>query len=525
MRRRWQIRTINPRWPLAHLVTCFFFLAISLYLLARAYLLSITHDEALTVIRQGTQSYLNIILYNKSIQANNHLFNSLLVKSVISIFGYNEFLIRIAGLLGGGLYIFGVYKLCQTLFGGTWMYYLGLPLLIVNPYLLDFFSIARGYSLSLGFFILSVLYIFKSYDNSINDQSLKYKIKSFCLMSLAVIANFSLLNVYFALIGTVLVMEIMAIYSSNTCQTSFKQSIDNFKNDLYYIFLITLGLAFLIFLPLLKMAQKKQFYGGKISFWHDTIASLLQSSLYGKDYFHLDFSYYFGFTLITLLALLLINFCIKFYQKISLNSTDKYLIITSSIISLTVLSIIFQNIFFGTPFVTARTALYFIPLFTLFSLLLYQSICNNPFFRLKIIPNVLFTFFGLVIMLHYLSCLNLSHTFDWPYDASTRMAMKQIFDREKENNSRQHPLAIGATWWLVPSIDFYLLQHGGHYVFIEPRGPQTLAPDASYEYYYLDAVDKKIMNKYNVTLLEHFRLSETYLASLNSIKPQCAIIK
>ena len=522
---RWQIRTIKPRWPLAHLVTFFFFSVIATYLVARAYLLSITHDEALTVISQGTQSYLNIILYNKSIQANNHLFNSLLVKSVISIFGYNEFLIRIAGLLGGGLYIFGVYKLCQKLFGGTLVYYVGLPLLIINPYILDFFSIARGYSLSLGFFILSVLYIFKSYDNSIKEEALKYKIKSFCLMSLAVISNFSLLNVYVALIGAALVMEITAIYSSNTDRPSFKQSINHFKIDFYYIFLITLGLALLILLPLLKMARKKQFYGGKISFWHDTITSLLQSSLYGKDYLSLDFIYYFGFFLISLLALLLINFSIKIYHKISLNSADRYLIITSSIITLTVLSIIFQNILLDTPFVAARTALYFIPLFTLFVLLLYQSICNNPLFRLKVIPNVVLTFTGLVIMLHYLSCLNLSYTYDWPYDASTKMAMKQIFDREKENNSHQHPVAIGATWWLVPSIDFYLLKHGGPYVFIDPKGPETLVPDASYQYYYLASVDKNIMNKYNVTLLEHFCLSKTYLAMLNSARAQYAVIK
>lgn len=520
MRSRWQIRTINPRWPLARLATCFFFLAIAIYLVARAYLLSITHDEALTVIRQGTQSYLNIILYNKSIQANNHLFNSLWVKSVISLFGYNAFLIRIAGLLGGGLYIFGVYKLCQKLFGGHLLYYLGLPLLIINPYIMDFFSIARGYSLSLGFLIISVLYLFNSYDDAINKEALKYKIKSFFLMSLAVIANFSFLNVYVALIGAFLVMEITAIYPSNTDQTSFKQSIDTFKNDLYYIFLITLGLALLIFLPLLKMALKKQFYGGKTSFWHDTITNILQSSLYGKNYLHLDFSYYFGFFLIALLALLLINFGIKIYQKISLNSTDKYLIITSSIITLTVLSIIIQNILFGTPFVPARAALYFIPLFTLFVLLLYQSVCKNPFFRLKIIPNVLLTFFGLVIMMHYLSCVNLSHTYNWLYDASTKMAMEQIFDREKENNSRQHPVAIGATWQLVPSIDFYLLQHGGPYVFIEPDGPKTTAPDASYEYYYLSRDDKNIMNKYNVTLLEHFSLSKTYLAMLNSVNEQ-----
>jgi hypothetical protein len=126
-------------WSLVNFFTLFFLLTLFIYTVARAYLLSMTHDEALTIIQQGSQPFINILIYNKAIQSNNHLFNSLWVRFVIITFGYNEFLIRLAGLLGGALYLFGAYKLCTMFFGRTFLYYMGLALLIFNPYVLDFF--------------------------------------------------------------------------------------------------------------------------------------------------------------------------------------------------------------------------------------------------------------------------------------------------------------------------------------------------------------------------------------------------
>lgn len=503
-------------WSLVNFIAILLLLTIGVYIVVRAYLLSMTHDEALTILSQGSQSYLNILLYNKGIRANNHLINSLLVRFVIGIVGYKDFFIRLAGLLGGCVYIFGAYKLSQKLFSGTWLFILSLVLLILNPYVLDFFSLARGYSLSSGFLIVSLLYFFNSYDSIGPEEALRYRIKSFVLMSFAVISNLSFLNVYVALIGTYFTIEFIVTYSTTEKNLSSKVLNDNVKKDLLHIFIITLGLFALIFLPLLKMAIKKQFYGGSTGFWHDTVTSLIQSSLYGKEYFN---SYsVFNVFIVIIGFLFCINFAIKFYKKDPLNSSDKQLIIISSIIIMTALSIIFQNILFGTPFVTSRTAIYFIPLFTLFIFILWKSILNNALFRLRFIPNIALSFCGIISLFHYISCINLSYTYDWRYDASTKTAMHRIFAMEKDIKPGKDQITIGATWWLVPAVDYYLLQHGGQYKLVEPKGPYTLGPDGLYDYYYICECDKKILTKYHITLLDHYALSNTYLGVSSFLK-------
>ena len=479
-----------------------------IYIIFRAYFLSITHDEALTIITQASQPYHNILLYTEGIYSNNHLINTLLIRFLISIFGYNELIIRLPGLMGGVLFIFGAYKLCQRLFPKPLLFTLSLSLLILNPYVLDFLSLARGYSLALGLLILSLFFFFNSYKCTEPKEALKYKIISYLIMSLSVIANFSFLNVYLALIGSYFIIEVIALYFSLEEKPSLKVSFNYFKKCLLYIIIITLCLFALILLPLSKIAQEKYLYAGKDGFWSDTVSSLIQSSLYGKEYFNINFVYcytIFAQILFINILLLVILFAL-FYNKAPLNSTDKELIIISSIISLTTLSIIFQNILFGTPFVMGRTAIYFIPLFTIFVFILWKSIINNETLKFRIIPHVALTVCGVMILSHYVSCVNLSHTFDWKYDAAAKAAIHDIMVMEKDLKSKNGQITIGATWWLSPAMNYYLLSHGSQYQLVDRNGP-----DGIFDYYYVYKDDKDILIKRNVDIINHYDISNTLL--------------
>jgi hypothetical protein len=201
-----------------------------------------------------------------------------------------------------------------------------------------------------------------------------------------------------------------------------------------------------------------------------------------------------------------------------MDSCDRELIIISSILTLTALSVIFQNILFGTPFVGIRTAIYFIPLFTLFVFVLWKSILNNPFFKFKIVPHLFLIFCGMFFLFHYISCLNLSHTYDWQYDASTKAAMNQIFKKSSDLKSGKDQITIGATWFLVPAIDYYIIKHGGPYKYIEPNGVDTDGPDGKYDYYYLYIGDEAILAKRNVTVLDYYIDSKTFLGTANKLK-------
>ena len=170
------------------------------------------------------------------------------------------------------------------------------------------------------------------------------------------------------------------------------------------------------------------------------------------------------------------------------------------------------------PFVVLRTAIYFIPLFILFVFILWKSILDNPFFKLKIVPHLFLTFCGVLLLFHYVSCLNLSHTYDWPYDASTKVAMNQIFERGNNLKSGKDQITIGATWLLVPVIDYYILKHGGPYKFVEPRGVYTAGPDGLYDYYYIYKGDENVFEKHHVTVLDYYNVSKTYLGASSNLK-------
>jgi len=502
----------NPSWFFVNGAAIFFLSAVSLYIVVRAAFLSITHDEAITIMFQGTQPYSDIFLYKAGSPPNNHVINSLLVRLAISIFGYNEIFIRIAGLIGGFLYIIFAYKLSKKLFSRTLLFALSLSLLILNPYVLDFFSLARGYSLALGLLITSLFFMFSGYEDKEPNEALRDKIKAFIFMSLSVISNLSFLNVYLSLFCTYMVIEVVVAYPVFKQTWSFNLLKDTFKKELFYILIITLSLAVLIYRPLAKISRAKQFYGGNSGFWHDTVTSLINASLYNKGYFNLV-----NIVIITILALFLIYFIIRLIHKKSIDSCDRELIIISSIITFASLSVIFQNILFGTPFVVIRTAIYFIPLFTLFVFILWKSILDNLFFKFKIVPHVFLIFCGMLFLFHYISCLNLSHTYDWQYDASTKAAMNQIFKKGRDLKSEKDQITIGATWFLVPAIDYYIIKHGGPYKYIEPNGVDTAGPDGLFDYYYLQNSDKDILIKRNATVLDYYSVSKTFLGAANTI--------
>src|ERR1041385_7728483 len=82
--------------------------------------------------------------------ANNHLLNTWLMKCSVWFFGDSEFALRLPNVLCGGIFLAAAMKLAEKMFEKKWMVFSAFILLTFNPYLLDFFSTARGYGISLA---------------------------------------------------------------------------------------------------------------------------------------------------------------------------------------------------------------------------------------------------------------------------------------------------------------------------------------------------------------------------------------
>ena len=114
--------------------------------LERAWLQPITHDEALTWLKWARGPWAG---FYENYIANNHLLNTAIAKLSVSWFGLSPLSLRAGGLLGAGLYLLGLPVLLRRM-DGAWWRLLAAGLLTLNPLVMDYFALARGYSLAMA---------------------------------------------------------------------------------------------------------------------------------------------------------------------------------------------------------------------------------------------------------------------------------------------------------------------------------------------------------------------------------------
>ena len=142
----------NQRYVISTLI----FIGFSTFIFYKAFITEITVDEAYSFLNYSyVENVLNIGI------ANNHLLNSYLV-TLFQNFGYSEIFLRLPNVIFGWIYIALVINVSLK----SKDYLLSLFLLILNPYVIDFFSISRGYGITTSLIFLSIysyLY-FKNYN-------------------------------------------------------------------------------------------------------------------------------------------------------------------------------------------------------------------------------------------------------------------------------------------------------------------------------------------------------------------------
>lgn len=100
------------------------------------------------------------MLYRQGITENSHLLNTLLIKLCVALFGVSELVLRLPALAGQLLFLAAVYKILTRFFDRAFLLP-GIVLLAFQPFLLDLFSAARGYSLALGFMLWGVYFLLR----------------------------------------------------------------------------------------------------------------------------------------------------------------------------------------------------------------------------------------------------------------------------------------------------------------------------------------------------------------------------
>jgi len=248
----------------AYLLIGLFFFS---YVVLRAILVGVTCDEVGTIDWVAGFDFWRII-WGVTPTANNHPLNTFLIKFLLLFFGDSLFISRVPNILSFALYLYFSYKIVFNKIDKV----LGVGCFFIlssNPFLLDFFGLARGYGISIAL-MMGALYFFSE---SINSFSLDKVYKSLLFASLSVMTVYSM--IYFFL-GLFIVLNLVALLQKDK---------DVFRRGVIGSLIIGGGLFAVVAPAIIYLKVKEYLYhGGDTSFYEDTLWSVVRYSLYSPDW-------------------------------------------------------------------------------------------------------------------------------------------------------------------------------------------------------------------------------------------------
>jgi hypothetical protein len=492
-------------------LACFIILTAFLYCSIRAYLLSITHDEALTYLIHTSGSFYEIFFHSLPMSSNNHLLNTVLIKILVNIFGLSAFVIRIPALIGCGLFLWGTFKILQ-LFLKEHLLLIGLCLLTFNPFMLDFFSLARGYSLAMGFLAFGIYFALKAVSQYDSKDYIKNMAITSIMLSLSVLSNLVFVIFY---LSTMSIFTLMGL-KHLTGLIKQKQPGNLIRKQFFKIIFLPIipGALFLLTvytLPALNLTRKKELYfGGTSGFWEDTVTSLITATLYGKNYFNGNIIFAAKLLIVTTLAGTILIILYKLIKRSALKIEDNYLFFITASLLLCSTIIILMHALFDVKYVIERTALFFVPLWMILLLILWAQARRIQKEIARRALNSLFCFLTIIMAFHFFNTANITHYHIWKYDASTKEMMDHIIELNEGNALYSNSIRIGADWLFEPGINFYRAQHKLGWLAQTTR----VSPDDNFDYYYLfiNPANKELIERRNLKVIKKFDITQTFLA-------------
>ena len=433
-------------------------------------------------------SFMEIISNNTSrISANNHILNTLSMKLFENLFGNSEFPLRLQSLIAHCLYLFFTFRLLKNA-GNNIVILCGYLLLNVNPYLLDFFSLARGYAMAISFMLMSIYY----FTVFIETQKQNRLVASFITAGLSVLSNFALLN-YLALL--MMMYELYLLYKYKPLKTSFKIILS--KNII--VFAVLAIMLAICYEPIRNLRQSNQFYfGGENGFWHDTVSTLIDTFLYEQRYPG-------GVNTVIQALDALIPCCfviVLFYNWLN----KKKAINISGIVFICALLFVIalcnvQHILLGTKFLEERYALFIVPLFIFVAIYFFSMfIVRENTLRVPAL-FILISLAGASVY-HFTRTANFTYTYNWKYDAATKTMLADLANQPETKQGRQ--TTLGITWLYEPSINFYRVTKKMNWLNEVDRS----GPNGDFDYYY---VDNRSSLKNNKNIIKEYAVTQSYL--------------
>jgi hypothetical protein len=451
-----------------------------LFVFYKAVSIPLVHDELATIVKYTKCSIWQIIMYPDA-RPNNHILNTLLAKLCIALFGQELWVARLPNVLFFWVYFYPAYQIAKYLGQNKpLLFFAGLVLLLGNPFLLDFFSLGRGYGISNALLLLTVFFLMKGFV----EEKEAYLWGAVLGALLAAYANFTLL-LFACAVGGLVGINFLSHYVLK--QATFKQAAGKIIR-LGFVYVLYVGL---IVIPIRKMMITNQFvYWTSNGFFEDTLLSSVNFYLYYRVV-NTPLNLFIAFGVILIFSLCGAYTLYMLLKKNLSENLKNPLLIFFCLLSLTVAANILQTLLLKTPNLNERTAVWLYPLWAVLCLAAWQQIGK---YSSKIGSTI--ALMSLIITSgHLFNTLNFTKVREWDYDELTYRVIAAI----QEPNPPQAPVKLATNWLFHHSFNYQT-----HYVdkdkwIVLADYNTSIDTVGNFDYYYVFRKDMpELMPKYEL---------------------------
>lgn len=445
-------------------------LALLVYVILKAKQASFTHDESYTYLAYVHQSFMDIISYKRA-YTNNHILNTVLMKYAEEFWGSSELVLRLPNILACFIYLAYGFRLLRRM--PPVMIFPAFLCLFCHTQLCDFFSLARGYGLSFAFMLMSLYHLIRYFEKPENKQLILFHIGSL----LAILGNFSLINVYLSALVT---YNIICWYRSrlNSSAPPFR----SFRENRIHLWAMLVCVT-LLYEPIRRISKQGMLnFGGKEGFLENTFGSLISGAFYETP---LASPLYMALKVCMLLVIvfsgLLIGWQVFRKNRRFFGEHIGLCTVWLILMGIVVLSYL-QHYLIRNDFYEGRFALFIYPLFIL-NLLFLMNYAYRMRFRL--FPSLFVYGMAIALALNFSLNMNLRFYKDWKYDSGTKSAMTILAEDHAKQQADHKPVSLGINWIFEPTTNFYRYTRDLSWLKKAHRKGAT----ASDDYYYLFQAD------------------------------------
>lgn len=478
----------NAAAPLVRRLSALMAIALFGVNLYRAAHQSITTDEAYTYALYIGSPITG--LFTKY-EANHHVLHTFLCRLAVGLFGLSEFTLRMPSLAGGLLYLVAARRLCVSVFSKPWLAVLGMSVLTLNPFILDYLSVARGYGLALGFFFAGLALLCSPDEPAAVNRAQSWG--GLCL-GLSIASNLSFLVPCVAL-GAVVTAFGLRSGGTPGAGRRLVQALKRLWTPLLAPLLL------LVAVPL-SHAHKDNFRYGADSL-RETAVSVVQ-----RSFFH-QYDVWRGETIPAgarraweamadwaLPGVLAITLAAAVFGGLRLIRTmgsdpppgaaDRFLPFAGATIGLSLGALVLAHRLAGVLYPIDRTAIYLVALVSVAFVSVIDRIQLGVPGRIVFIP--LLSAVAVVSLIAFARGFTTEYYYEWRFDAGTKRVFALMAQRQQRHSGP--PVRVGADWRLVLSLDFYRRMHDAGWMAPFDDRPTE---DGGFEYYVFVRENQGIM--------------------------------